>query len=149
MNIDKLREELAADEGCKFEIYLDHLGYKTYGIGHLITEDEYEYDYPVGVPVSEDRVIEAFDTDIAITLADCDVLFDDFAALPEEVQLILANMMFNMGLPRMSKFKKMVAAIEAGDWAEAAIQMKDSKWYHQVTNRAERLIKRMKDVANA
>lgn len=149
MNIDKLREELAADEGCKFEIYLDHLGYKTFGIGHLITEDEPEYDYPVGVPVGEGRVIEAFETDIAITIADCDVLFDDFATLPEEAQLILANMMFNMGLPRMSKFKKMVAAVEAGDWSEAAVQMKDSKWYTQVTNRAERLIERMRNVVNA
>jgi lysozyme len=149
MNIDKLREELAADEGCKFEIYLDHLGYKTYGIGHLITEDEAEYGYPVGVPVGEGRVIEAFETDIAITIADCDILFDDFATLPEEAQLILANMMFNMGLPRMSKFKNMIAAVEAGDWNEAAVQMQDSKWYNQVTNRAERLIERMRNVTNA
>jgi len=43
----------------------------------------------------------------------------------------------------------MIAAVEAGNWSEAAIQMKRSKWYHQVTNRAERLIKRMKDVADA
>ena len=35
MDIDQLRKELEADEGCKHEIYLDHLGYKTFGIGHL------------------------------------------------------------------------------------------------------------------
>ena len=34
MNIEKLREELAADEGEVNEIYLDHLGYPTFGIGH-------------------------------------------------------------------------------------------------------------------
>jgi len=149
MNIDKLREQLAEDEGCKFEIYLDHLGYETFGIGHLIGGADPEYGEPVGTHVPEERVIEAFEDDIDITLADCLLVFDDFASFPEEVQLILANMMFNMGMPRLSKFKKMIAAVEAGNWSEAAIQMKRSKWYHQVTNRAERLIKRMKDVADA
>tara|TARA_S200002703_G_C3766286_1_gene235888 strand:+ start:685 stop:1134 length:450 start_codon:yes stop_codon:yes gene_type:complete len=148
MNIDKLREDLARDEGCKFEIYLDHLGYETFGIGHLIRDFDPEYGEPVGTHVSEERVIEAFEDDIDITLADCLLLFDGFSSFPEEVQLILANMMFNMGMPRLSKFKKMIAAVEAQDWAEAAAQMKDSKWYHQVTNRAERLIQRMKDVTD-
>ncbi len=146
MNIDKLREQLAEDEGCKFEIYLDHLGYETFGIGHLVRDLDPEYGEPVGTHVSEERVIDAFEGDIDITLADCLLVFDDFASFPEEVQLILANMMFNMGMPRLSKFKKMIAAVEAGDYQEAAAQMKDSRWYHQVTNRAERLIKRMKDV---
>ena len=40
MNLEQLQIELAADEGCKLEIYLDHLGYPTVGIGHLITEDD-------------------------------------------------------------------------------------------------------------
>ena len=40
MNKDQLREELAEDEGCKFEIYLDHLGLPTFGIGHLVVEDD-------------------------------------------------------------------------------------------------------------
>ena len=34
--IDRLREELKIDEGCKYEVYLDHLGLPTFGIGHLI-----------------------------------------------------------------------------------------------------------------
>ena len=55
-------------------------------------------------------------------------------------------MMFNMGRPRLSRFHKMRRAIEAGDWKEAAVQMKDSKWYRQVPNRAERLVKRMEAV---
>ena len=40
MNIEKLREELKVDEGCIEEIYLDHLGYHTFGIGHLITNKD-------------------------------------------------------------------------------------------------------------
>ena len=61
---EKLREELIRDEGVKFEIYNDHLGYPTFGIGHLVTEDDEEYGKPVGTPVSEDRCWEVFDTDV-------------------------------------------------------------------------------------
>ena len=93
MDINRLRVEIEQDEGCKYEVYLDHLG------------------------------------------------------LPEEVQLILCNMMFNMGRPRLSNFKKMNAAIANGDWMEASIQMEDSRWAKQVPNRANRLIKRMEEVA--
>ena len=55
-------------------------------------------------------------------------------------------MMFNMGRPRLSQFKMMNACIADGDWEGAAEQMIDSKWYRQVTNRAERLVQRMRAV---
>ena len=70
MNKDALREELAEDEGCKFEIYLDHLQLPTFGIGHLIKEHDPEYGLPVGTEVSEDRVRKAFNLDIAVTIED-------------------------------------------------------------------------------
>ena len=66
MNKDKLREEIAEDEGCKFEIYLDHLGLPTCGIGHLVVENDPEYGQPVGTPVDEERVRQMFNLDIAI-----------------------------------------------------------------------------------
>jgi len=146
MNIDQLRIELAEDEGCKFEVYLDHLGLPTVGIGHLITEDDPEHGCSVGTEVSADRVQALFRRDIAITIEDCQRMFDNFDDLPEEVQLICANMMFTLGYPRMSKFKMFRAAIEVRNWQEAAEQMIDSKWYDQVTNRAKRLVARMKAV---
>ena len=146
MNIDKLREELAEDEGCKYEIYLDHLGLPTMGIGHLITKDDPEYGLGVGTVVEQSRVQSAFNLDITVTLEDCQRLYKDFNDLPEEVQLITANMMFNMGRPRLSQFKKMIQAIRDGNWLEAGNQMQDSRWYKQVTNRADRLISRMKAV---
>jgi lysozyme len=145
MNIDKLREELKEDEGCKYEIYLDHLGLPTHGIGHLITEWDEEYEKPVGTPVSEERVNSCFKADIHVTIEDCKVLYSNFNEIPEEVQLILANMMFNMGRTRLSKFKKLKLAVDDEDWMEASIQMEDSRWYKQVPNRAERLCKRMRE----
>jgi lysozyme len=62
------------------------------------------------------------------------------------VQLVIANMMFNLGLPRFSRFKKMIRAIELGDWQSAADEMIDSKWYQQVTARARRLEAAMRSV---
>jgi len=143
---DRLREELKIDEGCKYEIYLDHLGLPTFGIGHLVTDQDQEYQKEVGTLVDEIRVNEVFEQDVHITIGECKKLFDDWDKLPEEVRLILANMMFNMGRPRLSKFKKMIQAIRDGNWLEAGYQMKDSRWYKQVTNRADRLISRMQAV---
>jgi lysozyme len=144
--IDRLREELKIDEGCKYEVYLDHLGLPTFGIGHLITEKDPEHQMGMGTPVDEIRVNEAFEQDVHVTIGECQKLFDDWDELPETARLITANMMFNMGRPRLSKFKKMIQAIKDKDWLEAGEQMQDSRWYKQVTNRADRLISRMRAV---
>ena len=100
MNIEQLREELAYDEGCVYEIYLDHLGLPTFGIGHLVREEDPEHGWEVGEPVSEERCNAVFESDIEITIGDCEKLYDDFYDLPEEAQLIIANMCFNLGYPR-------------------------------------------------
>ena len=144
MNIDKLREEIAADEGEVHEIYLDHLGLPTFGIGHLVRDDDPEHGWEVGTAVSNDRCIEAFNEDIKTVVSDCYKLYTDFDDLPEEAKRIIANMMFNMGRPRLSKFKGMKRGVDARDWNAAADEMVDSRWYRQVTNRAERLVKRMR-----
>ena len=146
MNTEQLRNELEIDEGVKYEIYLDHLGLPTFGIGHLVTENDPEYGQEVGTEVSEERVAEVFESDVQVTLDECQRLYSDFDELPEEVQLIIANMMFNMGRPRLSQFKMMKACIDDRDWLGAADQMMDSKWYRQVTNRADRLVTRMRAV---
>jgi|TARA_Y100001963_G_scaffold147684_1_gene224376 lysozyme len=144
--IDRLREELKTDEGCKYEIYLDHLGLPTYGIGHLVTEKDPEHGMEVGTLVDEIRVNEVFEQDIQITINDCKKVYDDWDAMNEEVKLICCNMMFNLGYPRYCKFKKMIQAIKDRDYLEAAEQMRQSRWYKQVTNRADRLISRMKAI---
>ena len=146
MNIEKLREELANDEGVKYEIYNDHLGYPTFGIGHLILESDSEHGESTGTSVSEDRVKEAFEADVVGVLSDCERLYSDFGSLPEDAQRIIANMMFNMGRTRLSKFKGMKRGVDAQDWNAAADEMVDSTWYRQVTNRADRLVERMRNI---
>ena len=144
MNIDKLRKEITFDEGVKYEVYLDHLGLPTFGIGHLVTESDEEYEEHVGYPVSKQRVNDVFEEDMKIVLDDCKILYSDFDELPEECQHIIANMMFNMGRPRLSKFKGMKRGVDTRDWNTAADEMVDSRWYKQVTKRADRLVARMR-----
>ena len=146
MDIQKLRQEIEADEGNVHEIYLDHLNLPTFGIGHLVRDTDPEYGQDVGTPVSEERVNSCFDSDIQGTITDCKNLFDNFDDLPEEAQRIIANMMFNLGRPRLSRFLKMKQHVDNRDFISASEEMKNSKWYRQVTNRAERLCQRMKDI---
>jgi len=146
MNIEQLKETLKVDEGVVYEIYNDHLGYATFGIGHLVLDSDPEHGQEVGTPVSEERVDECFEKDVQTVIEDCKKLHDAWDGYPEEVKQIVANMMFNMGLTRLSKFKKHNAALQSGDWKEAAVEGRDSRWYKQVTNRAERLMSRLEAV---
>ena len=129
------------------EIYIDHRCYRTFGFGHLVIVSDPEYGQEVGTALRESRVAEAFKSDIVSVLSDGDTLYPDFGDLPEEAQQIIANMMFNLGRPRLSKFKGMKAGVDARDWERAADEMVDSAWYRQVTNRADRLVVRMRSLA--
>ena len=146
MDLDKLKEEIKNDEGVIYEVYLDHLGYKTCGVGHLCRATDPENKLEVGDPVSVERVDILFAEDLETTIDECKLLYNNFDDLPEEVQRIIANMLFNMGRPRLSRVHKMKKAIDNGDWIEASVQMKDSLWARQVPNRADRLVKRMEAV---
>lgn len=146
MELEILKKELIEDEGIKYEVYLDHLGYKTFGIGHLCKATDPENDFEVGQEVSKERVDECFSNDIDKVIEDCIVLYDDFYTLPDEAQLIIANMMFNLGRPRLTNFVRMRKAVNEHNWQEAKIQMLNSKWARQVPNRAKRLSERMGNI---
>lgn len=148
MNREAVYEQLKIDEGVEYVIYNDHLGYPTFGVGHLVLESDPEHGEPVGTRVSEERVKECFEADLDLAIGECDALYGkgNFSDLPDEVQQILVNMMFNMGRTRLSKFKNFNAAILDHDWKKAATEGRDSLWYRQVTNRAERLMSRMEEV---
>ena len=144
MNINTLRKEIEADEGVKYELYYCSENHLTGGIGHLITEWDVDYyGKPIGYPVPNEQVNAWFEKDIDVTINDCKIIFEEFDSLPEEAQLVIANMCFQLGRPRLSKFKKFIAAVKEQDWERAADEMKDSRWYKQTTARAERLISRI------
>ena len=148
LNRESVFEQLKIDEGVVYEIYHDHLGLPTFGVGHLILESDPEHGQSLGTPVSEERVKDCFEKDLDTAISECSVLFgeDKFDSFPGEVKEILVNMMFNMGRTRLSGFKKFIANLNEGNWKTAAIEGRDSKWYRQVTNRAERLMSRLENV---
>jgi len=144
MNLIQLQDEIANDEGVVYETYHCSLGHLTGGIGHLITEwDEEFYEKPIGTKVPNEQVNDWFEKDIKVTISDCKIIFDNFDNLPEEAQLVIANMCFQLGRPRLSKFKNFIAAVKDEDWQRAGDEMQDSRWYKQTTNRADRLIARI------
>ena len=157
MDLIKLRKQLEIDEGVRLTVYLDHLGYPTVGIGHLLTNKDPELmqwkiltekDPKAKLTISKERCDELFEEDIQIVLKDCCQVFLDFEKLAEEIKQIIANMMFNLGRTRFSKFKNFISAIKCNNYKEAAKQMIDSSWYNQVSLRAKRLVSRMETFAN-
>ena len=147
MDIEILRHQLVKSEGIVYSTYHDILGLKTCGIGHLCREDEPEFDLEIGTQITEDRCTELFEEDIKSVIKDCKKVFEDWDDMEEEVKQICANMMFNLGLPRFSKFRKMINNVVNKNYVKAAEEMRDSRWYRQVTNRAERLATRMEAIA--
>ena len=86
---------------------------------------------------------EWFVNDVQTAINDCNDIFNSFEKLPEDIQHVLINMAFQLGGPRLRKFKMMIAAVEMEDYREMALQMEDSRWFKQTTNRAQRLIDRV------
>lgn len=145
MDEGKLTELLHRDEGVVDEIYLDHLGFKTFGAGHLVKESDPEFTLPVGTKVSSDRINECFREDLRTTLFDCERIYPHFYGLPENAQMVIASMAFNLGRPKLSKFKNMKAAVDAGNFELASKEMLNSRWAEQLPNRSARLAKMMRE----
>ena len=143
MNLNKLQEQIMFEEGVKYEIYRCSEGYPTAGIGHLITEfDEDYFDKPVGTKVSKEQVAKWFEADLGVAIADMNK-FTEGMNVDENVRECVTEMVFQLGLPRLNKFKKFKQALLDNDIKSAQAEMKDSLWYRQTTNRAERLIEKL------
>jgi len=141
--IEKLKKDLEFDEGVKYEIYRCSLDKATFGIGHLVLQTDPESKMEIGDKVSKERVESCFAEDIKVTIKDCQKIFNDWDKLPEEARLVTANMCFQLGRPRLSKFLKTVSACDDHRWTDMANEMMDSRWYLQTKNRADRLIQRI------
>ena len=143
-------EKLIAHEGLRLQVYKDSLGIATIGIGRNledrgITPEELEWmDIPNIAIVHTMGITEAD----AMYLAQNDVQIVEEELLRSHPcvenldavrQLVLVDMAFNMGVPRLGKFKKMWAAIHENNFEEAAKEMLDSRWANQVKSRSTKL----------
>ena len=144
---ERLREELIADEGCVLEVYKDHLGYYTVGVGHLILPSDEEWETPTGTKITQTRADELLVKDFNIMLKECEDHFHyNWENWPDEVKLIIANMAFNLGITKLKKFQLMLNAINEKDYVKASEEGLNSRWAKQVYNRAHRLMDRLRSI---
>ena len=76
------------------------------------------------------------DNDILRVSEELKHTFGWYRHLNDTRKMVLIDMCFNLGMPRLKKFKRMIAAMERIDYTNAAAEMLDSRWARQVGNRA-------------
>lgn len=128
---DRLRANLIDDEGLRLKLYRCTAGKLTIGIGHNI-EDR-------GITPAVCELI--FQEDVDVAERDAHALFPGLFSYSERRQAALVNMAFQLGFERLSQFKKMRAAVNAGDWGAAVREAKDSLWAKQTQeSRVDRVL---------
>lgn len=146
MNTIKITDELKArirdHEGCVDNVYLDTLGKATIGIGHLVQPHERQR-FKEGIKISVDEIEDLFLIDLNRACAGAEQLISENyrgdKRLPQVIEHVIVEMVFQLGKTGVSKFKKMWKALSNGDKQEAATQMKDSRWFKQTPVRCEAL----------
>ena len=148
MNLERCKEAIKRHEGEVLEIYIDSLGFKTLGVGHLCQPEDPEYDWEVGTPVSQEVVDAYYDSDFDKHMDETvHVIGEDvWRDLPGDIQEVLVNMCFNLGGTRLGKFKNMLNAVEDHDWERMAVEMEDSRWFKQVGRRRVELQETVRNV---
>ena len=129
MNKKKLIKELKRDEGIRLHPYRCSANKLTIGVGRNIeergiTEDESEY---------------LLNNDLTICIEEVESVFTWYYYITDNRKRAIINMVFNLGLTKLLKFKNFIAAMEAKDYVTAGKEMLDSRWAKQVGNRADRL----------
>lgn len=135
---DLLKQHLVRDEGLKLEAYKDSEGYWTIGIGHLLGTVK------TINTINEEQCWKFFEKDIEKAEDNLDRIVPYWKDLDDTRQLVLMNMSFNLG-GKLGQFKKFLNALNNSNWEQAAIEMKNSKWYKQTGDRAKRLCLLMRD----
>ncbi len=130
-DIDVLAD-LKRDERFVPHAYRDDRGYLTIGYGRLVDER-------LGGGITEDEALILLDHDLEQAVTELDRALPWWREMPSAWQRGLVNMRFNMGLTRLLTFKKMLAALHAGDGERAADEALDSIWAGQVGERAPRI----------
>jgi len=133
MDLSRLSADLDRDEGLRLKPYVDSVGKITIGRGRNLTDR--------GISVVEAEFLFQHDLIGAITDAR---RFPWFDTLHPVRQAVVVNMLFNLGASRFRPFVKLIAALDRGDYDQAAAEMLDSKWAADVGTRAHRLAREMR-----
>lgn len=130
-----LLKQIEKHEGRRKTVYKDSLGHDTIGIGHLVSK-----------PLHDDVIDFIFLYDIHETIASIkkkQPWILEPRAMNQVKRNMLVEMVFNLGINRFGKFKKMIKAAKAKDWQTAHDEALDSLWAKQVKGRAKTLAKQI------
>ena len=123
----KVREGEVRHENGNHKVYECPAGYLTAGWGHNLEA------HGIDDPTAE----RWLNDDLMAAQRECETKVSAWDKLNAPRKSVLVDMLFNMGWPTLSKFKKFLAALDNEDWDEAALEMEDSAWFKQVGKRAE------------
>lgn len=127
--IEKLKQQLVEHEGLRLKPYRCTAGKLTIGVGRNLDDR--------GITNVEAMVL--LNNDILLVVNDLKRNLPWFEAAPETVQIVLADMCFNMGINRLLQFKKTLLHLERKEYVNAALEMLNSNWAVQVGKRAAKL----------
>jgi len=138
--VEELKERIKKHEGFRDVIYKDSLGFATIGYGHLVLPTD---DFVEGQQYSKEILDAVFDKDFQNALDNANKLIGDIP-LVYQAKEVICEMVFQLGIGGVSKFKNMWKALEDGDYETASVEMLDSRWAKQTPSRAESLSNIMK-----
>jgi lysozyme len=144
MDMDRLMESVKKHEGYRNKVYLDTLGKRTVGVGHLCVESFWEDDKEY----EEKFLMEILQKDLQEAIRGARSLMEDHGCvdIDEQAEEILIEMVFQLGMTGVSKFKKMWKALAELNYIGASYEMLDSRWSKQTPNRAKAMAKTMKEI---
>ena len=142
MNLERLMESVKKHEGYRNKVYLDTLGKRTVGVGHLCVEDFWEDDKEY----EEKFLMEILAEDLQNAIKGARELKEEQSCtdIDEIAQEIIVEMVFQLGKNGVSKFKNMWKALSEHNYTGASYEMLDSKWAKQTPNRAKSMAEQMK-----
>jgi len=132
MNMDRLLQSVKKHEGYRNKVYLDTLGKRTVGVGHLCVEDFWEDNKEY----EEKFLMTILKHDLQTAIKGADRVLVECPVLDDLAEEIIIEMVFQLGETGVSKFKNMIKALKIPDYQTAAIEMLDSKWAKQTPERA-------------
>lgn len=144
INMSEIINRLKFHEGCILKPYKCPRGFLTIGIGrNLVTNP---------LTAEEQKVCEGYQQGINLNQAyylckndiircekEIKKIFPFFVHLDDERKYAVLDMCFQLGCVGLSKFRKMLGALEIGDYRGAAKECLNSSYAKQVPSRAKRI----------
>ena len=134
MDRNRLIDQLRIHEGVEKTVYNDSEGIPTIGVGRNLRDRG----------LSDDEIDYLLSNDIDIVVDELDKVMPWWKDLDEVRQRVLCDLVFNLGMPRFSGFKKSISYMKQQMWDQAAYELLDSKWARQVGRRAQTLSEMMR-----